>query len=157
MTQTSASGKYSELFDVISGYAQREYDYQDKALQVISGSYVFMFEPEDMPDARPVVDEILAQYDYVFTNLERGNLDPLSVDAVVRVALYTDEYMEWGISRLGRILEGLLRRVQTDETYTDYVEDARVVIRGLENIVLGSALEEIVEGPESSEEPPRGN
>lgn len=154
MTQAPASGKYSELFEVIAGYARREYDYQDKALQVIAGAYVFMFEPEDMPDARPIVDEILEQYDYVFTNLERGNLDPLSVDAVVRVALYTDEYMEWGISRLGRILEGLLRRVQTDESYTDYVEDARVVIRGMENLVLGSALEEIVEsspnGPETT-------
>lgn len=147
MTQPAANGKYSDLFDVIENYARREYDYQDKALQVIVGAYVFMFEAEDMPDARPIVDEILEQYDYVFTNLERGNLDPLSVDAVVRVALYTDEYMEWGISRLSRILEGLLRRVQTDESYTDYVEDARIVIRGLENLVLGSALEEIVENP----------
>jgi hypothetical protein len=150
MAQTSKEGKYAELFEVIKNYSVREYDYQDKALQVIAGAYVFMFEPEDMPDARPVVDEILSQYDYVFTNLERGNLDPLSVDAVVRVALYTDEYMEWGINRLGKILEGLLRRTQTDEGYTDYVEDARVVIRGLENIVMGSALEEIVEGAESS-------
>lgn len=147
MTQPAANGKYSDLFDVIEDYARREYDYQDKALQVIVGAYVFMFEPEDMPDARPIVDEILEQYNYVFTNLERGNLDPLSVDAIVRVALYTDEYMEWGISRLSRILEGLLRRVQTDESYTDYVEDARIVIRGLENLVLGSALEEIVENP----------
>ena len=146
MTSNTTKGKYSDLFDVIEGYARREYDYQDKALQVIAGAYVFMFEPEDMPDARPVIDEILGQYDYVFTNLERGNLDPLSVDAVVRVALYTDEYMEWGINRLGKILEGLLQRVQNDESYTDYVEDARIVIRGLENIVLGSALEEIVEG-----------
>ena len=145
MAQTPENGKYSDLFDVIENYARREYDYQDKALQVIAGAYVFMFEPEDMPDARPIVDEILGQYDYVFTNLERGNLDPLSVDAIVRVSLYTDEYMEWGINRLGKILEGLLRRVQTDESYTDYVEDARVVIRGLENIVLGSALEEMVE------------
>ena len=145
MSQTPSNGKYSDLFDVIEGYAGREYDYQDKALQVIAGAYVFMFEPEDMPDARPIVDSILEQYDYVFTNLERGNLDPLSVDAVVRVALYADEYMEWGINRLGRILEGLLRRAQTDESYTDYGEDARIVIRGLENIILGSALEEIVE------------
>ncbi|CAN5702257.1 hypothetical protein BH24ACT22_BH24ACT22_19570 [soil metagenome] len=151
MANMSASSKYSDLFDVIESYARGEYDYQDKALQVIAGAYVFMFEPEDMPDARPIVDEILEQYDYVFTNLERGNLDPLSVDAVVRVALYTDEYMEWGLNRLSRILEGLLRRVQIDETYTDYVEDARIVIRGLENIVLGSALEEIVEN--SKEDP----
>jgi hypothetical protein len=153
MTQTPANGKYSDLFEVIEGYAKREYDYQDKALQVIAGAYVFMFEPEDMPDARPIVDEILEQYDYVFTNLERGNLDPLSVDAVVRVALYTDEYMEWGINRLGKILEGLLRRVQTDESYTDYVEDARIVVRGLDNIILGSALEEIVEN--SKDDPQR--
>jgi hypothetical protein len=138
-------GKFSELFEVIQDYAKREYDYQDKALQVLVGSYTFMFESEDMPDARGVIDDILSQYDYVFTTLERGNLDPLSVDAVVKVALYKEEYMEWGLSRLGRVLEGLLRRSRTDETYSDYVTDARVVIRGLERIVAGSVLEEIVE------------
>lgn len=146
-------GKFAELFDVIRDYASREHHYQDKALQVIAGAYVFMFESEDMPDARGVVDDILAQYDYVFTTLERGNLDPLSVDAVVRVALYREEHMEWGINRLGRILEGLFRRSRTDETYTDYVEDARVVIRGLEKIVAGSVLEEIVE---SADDPALG-
>jgi len=139
-------GKFSELFEVIQDYSKREYDYQDKALQVLAGSYTFMFESEDMPDARGVIDDILSQYDYVFTTLERGNLDPLSVDAVVKVALYKDEYMEWGLSRLGKILEGLLRRSRIDETYSDYVTDARVVIRGLERIVAGSVLEEIVEG-----------
>lgn len=146
-------GKFSELFDVIRDYAGREYHYQDKALQVIAGAYVFMFESEDMPDARGVVDDILGQYDYVFTTLERGNLDPLSVDAVVRVALYREEHMEWGINRLGRILEGLFRRSRTDETYSDYVEDARIVIRGLEKIVAGSVLEEIVE---SADDPALG-
>ena len=138
-------GKFSELFEVIQDYARREYDYQDKALQVLVGSYTFMFESEDMPDARGVIDDILSQYDYVFTTLERGNLDPLSVDAVVKVALYKEEYMEWGLGRLGKILEGLLRRSRIDETYSDYVTDARVVIRGLERIVAGSVLEEIVE------------
>jgi hypothetical protein len=138
-------GKFSELFEVIQNYSRREYGYQDKALQVIVGAYVFMFESEDMPDARGVVDEILSQYDYVFTTVERGNLDPLSVDAVVRVALYSEEYTQWGINRLGKILEGLFRRSRTDETYSDYVEDARAVIRGLESIVAGSVLEEIVE------------
>jgi hypothetical protein len=104
-----------------------------------------MFEREDMPDIRPVVDEILEQYDYVYTTLERGNLDPLSVDTVVRVANYKEEYMEWGINRLGLMLESLFRRSRVDDTYTDYVQDARIVIRGLERIVVGSALEEIVE------------
>ena len=137
--------KFSELFEVIESYSKREYDYQDKALQVIAGSYSFMFESEDMPDARGVVDDILSQYDYVFTALERGNLDPLSVDAVVRVALYREEYTEWGLNRLGRILEGVYCRSRTLETYSDYVEDARVIIRGLEKIVAGSVLEEIVD------------
>ena len=141
-------GKFSDLFEVIRDYSKREYDYQDKALQVIAGAYVFMFENQDMPDARGVVDDILSQYDYVFTTVERGNLDPLSVDAVVRVALYSEEYTEWGINRLGRVLEGLFRRSRTDETYSDYVEDAGVVIRGLESIVAGSVLEEIVESVE---------
>ena len=148
MSEVHDHKKYSDLFEVIEDYAARDYDYQDKALQVIAGAYVFMFEPEDMPDARPIVDGILEQYDYVFTNIERGNLDPLSVDVVVRVALYADEYMEWGINRLGKILEGLLRRSQTDESYEDYVEDARVVLRGLETIITGSFLEELVEGQE---------
>ena len=151
MVEVNAS-KFSELFGVIQSYSKREYDYQDKALQVIAGSYSFMFESEDMPDARGVVDDILSQYDYVFTALERGNLDPLSVDAVVRVALYKEEYMDWGLNRLGRILEGIYRRSRTDETYADYVEDAGVIIKGIEKIVAGSILEEIVEattGPES--------
>ena len=138
--------QFMELFEVIEAYSRGGYFHQDKALQIITGTYVFMFEREDMPDARPVVDGILEQYDYVFTTLERGNLDPLSVDAVVRVALYKDEYMEWGINRLARILESLHRRSRADETYVDFVEDSAVVIRGLESIVAGSALEEIVEG-----------
>jgi hypothetical protein len=138
-------GKFPELFEVIRDYSKREHHYQDKALQVIAGSYVFMFENQEMPDARGVVDDILSQYDYVFTTVQRGNLDPLSVDAVVRVALYSEEYTEWGINRLGRILESLFRRSRADETYSDYVEDAGVVIRGLESIVAGSVLEEIVE------------
>ena len=142
----ATEGKFSELFEVIRDYSRREYDYQDKALQVLAGSYTFMFESEDMPDARGVIDDILGQYDYVFTTLERGNLDPLSVDAVVKVALYKEEYMEWGLSRLGMILEGLYRRSRADETYADYVTDARIVIRGLERVVAGSVLEEIVEG-----------
>jgi len=138
--------KFTELFDVIQAYSRKGYYHQDKALQIIAGTYVFMFEQEEMPDVRPIVDDILGQYDYVFTTLERGNLDPLSVDAVVWVALYKDEYMEWGINRLGRILESVHRRSRADENYVDYIEDAAVVIRGLENVVAGSALEEIVEG-----------
>lgn len=141
------SDRFSELFGVIEDYARRDYNHQDKALQVISGSYIFMFEREDMPDARPILDHILAEYDYVFTTLERGNLDPLSVDAVVRVARYREEYMEWGLETLSKILVGLYRRSRMDESYSDYVKDAQVVMRGMEDVVAGSVLEEIVEGP----------
>jgi hypothetical protein len=144
------NARFSELFKVIETYARKGYYHQDKALQIIAGTYVFMFEAEEMPDARPVVDTILEQYDYIFTTLERGNLDPLSVDAVVRVALYKDNYTEWGINRLGRMLESLHRRSRNDELYLDYVEDSRVVIRGLESMVLGSALEELVEAANGS-------
>lgn len=144
------NNKFGALFEVITSYSKGDYEHQDKALQIIAGTYAFMFEREDMPDARPVVDHILEQYDYVFTTIERGNLDPLSVDAVVRVANYKEEYMEWGINRLGQILEGLFRRSRVDDTYTDYVEDARLVIRGLEKIVVGSALEDLVESTNGS-------
>jgi hypothetical protein len=146
----SGDAKFQELFEVIRAYSREGYDFQDKALQIIAGTYVFMFEKEEMPDVRPIVDGILEQYDYVFTTLERGNLDPLSVDAVVRVALYRDEYSEWGINRLGRILENLHRRSRADESYADYVEDSALVIRGLQSIVAGSALEEIVEAANES-------
>ena len=144
------NAEFTELFEVMRSYSQLGYFHQDKALQIIAGTYVFMFEREEMPDARPIVDGILEQYDYVFTTLERGNLDPLSVDAVVRVALYSDEYTEWGINRLGRILENLHRRSRADETYADFVEDSAVVIRGFESIIAGSALEEIVEGADGA-------
>ena len=139
------NGKFSELFEVIENYARREYHYQDKALQIIAGSYVFMFESEDMPDARPVLDGFLEQYDYAFTTIERGNLDPLIVDAIVMVALYREEYMEWGINRLGKVLESLFRRSRIDDTYADYVEDSALVIRGLEMMITGSVLEDFVE------------
>ena len=97
-----------------------------------------MFEMEEMPDARGVVDGILEQYDYVFTTLERGNLDPLSVDAVVRVALYRDEYTEWGINRLGGSWRAsTVAPAPTRPTPTS--SRTGVVIRGLESIIAGSA------------------
>jgi hypothetical protein len=49
------------------------------------------------------------------------------------------------------ILEGLFRRSRTDDTYSDYVTDAEIVIRGLERIIAGSILEEILEETEGPE------
>lgn len=53
--------KFSGLFEVIEAYSRKHYYHQDKAPQIIAGTYVFMFEAEDMPDARPVADAILDQ------------------------------------------------------------------------------------------------
>ena len=41
-----------------------------------------------MPDARQVMDDLLSGNDYVFPMSGLGTLDPRSVHAVLRVALY---------------------------------------------------------------------
>jgi hypothetical protein len=143
---TTSRGKFSELFEVITKYSQGDYDYQQKALRVISGVYEFPLEAEAMPDAKQVVDDILGQHDYVFTIVEGNHrLDPHCIDAVVRVALYQEQNREWGINRLSRILEGLVRRLNVEEDYPDYMEDTARVITGLQTIVSGSLAEEIAE------------
>ena len=113
---------------------------------MIAGVYDVPFEAEGMPDPKQVVDDILGQYDYVFTIGGMGHtLDPHAIDAVVRVALYREENREWGINRLSRMLEGLLRRLNTEEGYPDYVEDSARVIEGLQTVVSGALVEEIAE------------
>lgn len=146
MTEPTGESKFSELFKVITTYSQGDHDHQEKALRVIAGAYDMPLEAEAMPNARQVVDDILGQHDYVFPILgSGGGLDPHSVDAVVRVALYQEENREWGINRLSRMLEGLLRRLNSEEGYPDYVEDTARVMTGLETVVSGALAEEIVE------------
>lgn len=143
---TGGENKFSELFGVITKYSQGDHDHQEKALRVIAGAYDVPLEVESMPNARQVVDDILGQHDYVFPDLDSGGgLDAHSVDAVVRVALYQEENREWGVNRLGRMLEALLRRLNTEEGYPDYVEDTARVMMGLETVVSGALAEEIVE------------
>ena len=146
MTRSTSGDKFSELFGVITKYSQGDYDHQQKALRVIAGVYEVPLEAEAMPASNQVVDDILGPHDSVFP-IGGGNrgLDPHSVDAVVRVALYREENREWGINRLGRILEGLVRRLNAEEDYPDYVEDTARVITGLQTIVSGSLAEEIAE------------
>ena len=146
MTNSTSGGEFTELFEVITKYSQMDYDHQEKALRVIAGIYDVPFEAETMPDAKRVVDDILGQHDYVFTIDESGHtLDPRSIDAVVRVALYREENREWGINRLSRMLEGLVRKLNTEKGYPDYVEDSARVIEGLQTVVSGALAEEIVE------------
>ena len=63
----------------------------------------------------------------------------------MRVALYSEQNREWGINRLSRMLEGLLRRLNIEEDYPDYMEDTARVITGLQTVVSGSLAEEIAE------------
>ncbi len=104
------------------------------------------------------MDDILGRHDWVFTIDESGHtLDPHAIAAVVRVALYREENREWGINRLSRMLEGLVRRLNTEEGYPGYVEDSARVIEGLQTVVSGVLAEEIVEDlAEIVEEDPEG-
>jgi len=146
VTDSTSGGEFTELFEVITKYSQMDHDRQEKALRVIAAIYDVPFEAETMPDAKQVIDDILGQHDYVFTIDESGHtLDPRSIEAVVRVALYREENREWGINRLSRMLEGLIRKLNTKEGYPDYVEDSARVIEGLQTVVSGALAEEIVE------------
>ena len=146
MTDSTSGGEFTELFEVITKYSQMEHDHQEKALREIAAIYDVPFEAETMADAKQVIDDILGQHDYVFTIDESGHtLDPRSIEAVVRVALYREENREWGINRLSRMLEGLVRKLNTKEGYPDYVEDSARVIEGLQTVVSGALAEEIVE------------
>ena len=144
---TSDGGKFDELFKVIAKYSQRDRDYQEKALRVIAGAYDAPLEPEPLPEIKQVVDDILGQHDWVFTIDESGHtLDPHSIDAVVRVALYSEENREWGINRLSRMLEGLVRKLSSiEEDYDGYEGDSDIVITGLRAIIAGALVEEIAE------------
>lgn len=88
----------------------------------------------------------MGQHDYVFPVAEiGGSLDPHSVEAVVRVTLYSEENREWEINRRSRMFEGLVRRLNAEEGYPDYVEDTARAIVALETVVSGALAEEIVE------------
>jgi hypothetical protein len=43
------------------------------------------------------------------------------------------------------MLEGLIRKLKTEEGYPEYVEDSARIITGLQTIVSGALAEEIVE------------
>lgn len=153
--------KVSGLFEVREAYSRKHYYYlsrkhyyyhQDKALQIIAGTYVFMFEAEDIPDA--------------------PSRTPSSISTTTSSLPWypgarQPRPIERGRGGAGRPLQRRLHGAghqptrpyprelapplpQRGELYLDSVEDSRVVIRGLESMVLGSALEEIVESASGS-------
>ena len=145
MAKIGSSGRFPELFELIADYARRDYAYQEKALRLINVAYEGPHEFEGMPDARQAVDDILSGNDYVFPTSGLGTLDPRSVDAVVRVALYGQGNREWGIDRLSKMLQGLVRRLDAEGGYHSYEEDTNVVMVGLRTVVTGVLVEELVE------------
>ncbi len=145
MTETGGDGRFPELFELIADYARRDLAHQEKALRLINVAYEGAPEVEGMPDARRAVDDILSGHDYVFPASGLGTLDPRSVDAVVRVALYEEGNRGWGIDRLGRMLQGLVRRLDAEGGYHFYEEDTDVVMSGLRTVVTGVLVEELVE------------
>ncbi len=145
MAQTGSSGRFPELFELIADYARRDRAHQEKALRLINVAYEGPPDVEGMPDARQAVDDILSGNDYVFPTSGLGTLEPRSVDAVVRVALYEQGNREWGIDRLSKMLQGLVRRLDAEGGYHSYEEDTNVVMAGLRTVVTGVLVEELVE------------
>ena len=58
MTESTDGGAFPELFEVIQGYAQRDYNHQVKALRIIAAAYLPLFEGPPMPDAKQVVEDV---------------------------------------------------------------------------------------------------
>ncbi|MDP9477222.1 MAG: hypothetical protein M3R38_16345 [Actinomycetota bacterium] len=145
MARTGSSGRFPELFELIADYAKGDHAHQEKALRLINVAYEGPPEAEGMPDARQAVDDILSGHDYVFPMSGLGTLEQRSVDAVVRVALYEEGNREWGIDRLSRMLQGLVRRLDAEGGYHSYEEDTDVVMAGLRIVVTGVLVEELVE------------
>lgn len=157
MARTGSSDRFPELFELIAAYAKGDQAHQEKALRLINVAYEGAPEVEGMPDARQAVDDILSGHDYVFPASGLGALEPRSVDAVVRVALYEEGNREWGIGRLSKMLQGLIRRLDTEGGYPDYQEDTNVVMAGLRTMVTGVLVEEIVEDLEELAEEALGD
>jgi hypothetical protein len=145
MTEPTDGGAFPELFEVIQGYAQRDYNHQVKALRIIA-AYLPMFEVPPMPDAKQVVEDVLSRNEFLLSNLQTGQLEPASVDAVVSVATsrLVEEDLKWGADCLLNVMDALRRRAQS-EGYETYVLDAHEVLDGLETILAADIVEDVIE------------
>jgi hypothetical protein len=146
MTEFTDKGSFPELFGVIQDYAQRDYNHQVKALRIIAAAYLPMYEVPPMPDARQVVEGVLARNDFLITNPQTGLLEPASVDAVVSVATsrLEEEHINWGAGCLLNVMDALRRRAPSED-YETYVLDAEVVLDGLETILAADIAEDVIE------------
>ena len=145
MTEFTDKGSFPERFGVIQDYAQRDYNHQVKALRIIAAAYLPMYEISPMPDARQVVEDVLARNDFLITNPQTGLLEPASVDTVVSVVTSRlEEHIKWGAGCLLNVMDALRRRAQS-EGYETYVLDAEEVLDGLETILAADIAEDVIE------------
>ena len=146
MAEPTDAGSFPELFEVIQGYAQRDYSHQVKALRIIAAAYLPLFEVPPMPDAKQVVEDILSRNEFLLSNPETGQLEPASVDAVVSVATsrLVEEDVRWAADCLLNVMDALRRRAQS-EGYETYVLDADEVLDGLETILAVDIAEDVIE------------
>ena len=145
MTESTNGGTFPELFEVIQDYAQRDHNHQVKALRVIAAAYLPLYDLPRMPDARQVVEDVLARNDFLVTDPRSGRLEPASVDAVVSVATsrLDGEDIRWGAGCLLNVMDALRRRAQS-EGYETYVLDADEVLDGLETILAADIVEDVI-------------
>jgi len=139
-------GAFPELFGVVRDYAQGDHAHQVQALRVIAAAYLPIFEATPMPDAREVVEGVLARNGFLLTNPETGEIEPSSVDAVVSVATsrLDEEDLQWGAGCLLGVMDALRQRAQ-DAGYETFVLDAQEVLDGLETILAADIVEDVVE------------
>jgi hypothetical protein len=112
---------------------------------VIAAAYLPLYDLLPMPDARQVVEDVLARNDFLVTDPQSGRLEPASVDAVVSVATsrLDGEDIRWGAGCLLNVMDALRRRAQS-EGYETYVLDADEVLDGLETIFAADIVEDVI-------------
>jgi hypothetical protein len=146
MTEIGNDAAFPELFGVVRDYAQGDHAHQVQALRVIAAAYLPMYEAPPMPDAREVVEDVLARNGFLLTSPETDGIEPSSVDAVVSVATsrLEDDDLEWGAGCLMSIMDALRQRAEV-EGYETFVLDAEEVLDGLEAILAADIVEDVVE------------
>jgi hypothetical protein len=146
VTQPTDGGAFPELFEVIQGYAQKDFSHQVKALRIIAAAYLPQFDVPPMPDAKQVIEDVLSRNEFLLSNPQTGQLEPASVDAVVSVATsrLVEEDLKWGADCLLNVMDALRRRAQR-EGYETYVLDADEVLDGLETILAADIVEDVIE------------
>lgn len=137
MRRHGSGDDFPELFALIEAYAGEGGGRQAMALKVIGGAYLPSHESRSLKDAKRIVDGILERHDFFVPHGGVGGLHPQSVYAVLNVAKHggTEEDMEWGASRLFRIMAALGMRARSGKSYPRHAADAALISASLNQLV----------------------